>query len=87
MKCFDVWVRPMDYEYRVTVDGASNADWLLTELGRSFVFKTDVPLVRTADSPICSFQVPFASLLPFALFRRLLAAIPEVNLVMLPAMG
>jgi hypothetical protein len=87
MTGFRVWVRPMDYEYRVSVDGATNADWLLNELSRSFVFKSAVPLDRHAADGVCTFQVPFTSLLPFSLFRRLLSAIPEVTLIMQPALA
>ena len=87
MQRFRVWVRPMDYEYRVSVDGRSNADWLLEELGRAFVFKSATPLESESAQGICSFQVPFASLLPFSLFRKLLASIPEVTLEMQPALA
>lgn len=87
MTGFRVWVRPGDYDYRVSVDGAANAVWLLNELRRSFIFKSAMPLDRRAADGICSFQVPYTSLLPFALFRRLLSAIPEVTLVMQPTLA
>jgi hypothetical protein len=80
MESFRVWVQPMDYEYRVSVDGAGNANWLIDELSRSFVFKSALPLVN--DGELYSFQVPYNSLLPFAVFRKILAAIPSVRLTM-----
>jgi len=81
MDAFRVWVRPLDYEYLVLVDGESNARWLLDQLAGSFVFRSAQPICREVSSTLCTFQVPCNALLPFARFRRLLAAIPEVTLL------
>jgi hypothetical protein len=82
MESFRVWVHPMDYEYRVSVDGAQNAGWLINELSRSFIFKSALPLTHDFQNTICSFQVPYNSLLPFAVFRSILSAMPRVQLTM-----
>lgn len=87
MESFRVWVQPMDYEYRVSVEGTHNAMWLISELTNSFVFKSAKPLVNDRQTTLCSFQVPFNSLLPFAMFRRILSAIPCVQLTMQTALA
>ena len=87
MDGYRVWVQPMDHEYRVSVEGMANADRLMMDLARLFVFKSAEPLARDGRSLLCSFQVPCTSLLPFAVFRRLLAAIPGTQLVMQPALA
>jgi hypothetical protein len=87
METFRVWVQPMDYEYRVSVDGAANATWLVNELSRAFVFKSALPMHIDLQNSLSSFQVPCNALLPFAVFRRILAAIPHVQLIMSPALA
>ena len=77
----------MDYEYRVLVEGAQNASWLINELSRSFIFKSALPMANNRQTSLCSFQVPFNSLLPFSVFRRILAAMPCVQLTMQPALA
>jgi hypothetical protein len=77
----------MDYEYRVSVEGADNAAWLINELSRSFIFKSARPLASDIESSMCSFQVPYNSLLPFAVFRQILTAIPGVQLSMQTALA
>jgi hypothetical protein len=81
MKAFRVWVRPLDYEYLVCVDGVENARWLLDQLSSSFIFRSAQPINQEQDSTLCTFQVPSNSLLPFPRFQKALAAIPEVNLL------
>jgi hypothetical protein len=81
MEAFRVWVRPLDYEYLVYVDGAANARWLLDQLGRSFVFRSAQPISEEKGSSLCTFQVPCGPQLPFAKLRQLLTAIPEVTLL------
>jgi hypothetical protein len=87
MEVFRVWVQPMDYEYRVAVDGSKNARWLLERLSRAFVFKSAMPMGEDARSSLCTFQVPYNALLPFAVFRKLLTGMPEVSLIMQPALA
>jgi hypothetical protein len=85
MKAFRVWVRPMDYEYLVCVDGMDNARWLLDQLGRSFVFRSAESISEEENSALCTFQVPCNGLLTFSAFQKLLAAIPEVTLLRVAA--
>jgi hypothetical protein len=85
MNAFRVWVRPLGGAYRVRVDGAENARWLLERLSQSFVFKNTDALAEERDSPFCTFQVPCQSRLSRSAFERLLAAIPEVQLALEPA--
>ena len=87
MEAFRVWVQPMDYEYRVSVDGAENAGWLINELSRSFIFKSALPMAKDYQNSVCSFQVPYNSLLPFAVFQRILSAMPRVQLTMCTALA
>ena len=87
MEPFRVWVQPMDYEYRVSVEGAHNASWLAAELSRSFIFKSALPMANNRQTSECSFQVPYNSLLPIALLRRILLGIPGVQLTMQTALA
>jgi hypothetical protein len=70
---------------RVRVDGAGNAQWLLTRLSRSFVFKSAAPLHHDVGTACSSFQVPYTSQVSRSVFERLLEAISEVNLMQEPA--
>jgi hypothetical protein len=69
----------------VRVDGIKNAKWLLDRLGHSFVFKTSDPINEEADSSCCTFRVTCGSQMSRRVLERLLAAIPEVNLLAVPA--
>lgn len=81
MDTFRVWVRPLDYEYLVCVDGFKNARWLLDQLGKSFVFCSAQPISQDSDSGLCTFQVPCGPLLSLTRLQKLLADIPEVTLL------
>ena len=81
MDAFRVWVRPLDYEYLVCVDGVENARWLLDKLAGSFVFRSAQPISQEESSSLCTFQVPCGPLLPFSKLQKLLTAIPEVTLL------
>jgi hypothetical protein len=81
MNAFRVWVRPLDYEYLVCVDGVENARWLLDRLAGSFIFRSARPIHDEHGSTLCTFQIPCNSVLSFPKFQQLLAAIPEVNLL------
>jgi hypothetical protein len=85
MDNFRVWIRPSDYEFIVCVEGLENAHWLIDQLGRSFVFRSAQPIYQEQSSTLCSFQVPRHAQLPFSLFQKLLAAIPQVRLQRLAA--
>jgi hypothetical protein len=69
----------------VRVDGIKNAKWLLDRLGRSFVFKTSEPINEEADSSCCTFRVMCGSQMSRRVLEKLLAAIPEVSVVAVPA--
>jgi hypothetical protein len=81
MDAFRVWVRPLDYEYLVCVEGETNARWLLEQLAGSFIFRSARPILMEDSSTLCTFQVPCNALLPYSRFRSVLAGIPEVTLL------
>lgn len=85
MNTFRVWIRPLGADCRVRVDGMQNALWLLDQLGRSFVFKSSEPIHGDERSSYCTFQVPYSSQMSRSMFERVLAAIPQVELMSEPA--
>jgi len=85
MKAFRVWLRPLDYEHLVCVDGMENALWLLDRLAESFVFRSAKPISQDKGSSLCSFQVPGNSMLPVGKLQKLLATMPEVTLLSVAA--
>ena len=85
MNLFHVWIRPLVSTCRVRVDGMQNAKWLLTRLSKSFVFKTSEPLDDDMKTACSSFQVQYSFQMSGPKFAKLLAAIPEVNLMLEPA--
>jgi hypothetical protein len=80
MHQFSVWVRLLGSHYLVNVEGLNNANWLLSQLSRQFVFRSAEPIREDRDSPFCTFHVPYDPRLPVRQFRQLLEAIPEVRL-------
>ena len=52
-----------------------------------FVFRSAQPIYQEQNSTLCSFQVPCNAQLPFSKFQKLLAAMPEVTLLRLAAVG
>jgi len=85
MKSFQVWIRPLSSACRVCVDGIRNAQWLLNRLSDFFVFKTSEPVDDNLATACSSFQVQYNSQMSGSKFAKLLAAIPEVNLMSEPA--
>ena len=85
MTRFRVWIRPLDGTCKVRVDGTQNAKWLINRLSESFVFKSCQPLDNDGNSSDCTFQVPYGSQLSGPRLVKLLASIPEVELVSGPA--
>ena len=85
MNAFSVWIRPLGSNCRMRVDGIGNAQWLLNRLGHSFVFKTAEPMNEEEGSSCCSFRLAYNSQTSRRGLDRLLAAIPEVNLMTDPA--
>ena len=85
MKAFQVWIRPLKSACRVRVDGIRNTQWLLNRLSDSFVFKNSEPLDDDMGTACSSFQVQYSSRMSSSRLTKLLAAIPEVNLMLEPA--
>ena len=54
---FQVWISRTDGATRVRVDGLDNTHWLLSQLSRSFVFKTCEPLRDLLNSSVYTFSV------------------------------
>lgn len=86
MKSFRVWIRSLDRSSRVRVEGIANTEWLLSCLSRSFVFKSSEPVCEEATGDCCTFKVPYDSFNSHSGLKRVLGAIPEVNVMLDPAM-
>ena len=85
MNTFRVWIRPLYGVCRVRVDGITNAIWLLTRLSCSFVFKSGEPMEDDEKASSSTFHVPYGSQMSPFKFERLLAGIPQVQLMPEPA--
>jgi len=85
MNAFRVWLCPLGSVCRVRVDGIRNAQWLLNRLGHSFVFKTAAPMNEDVATSCCTFQLAYNPEMSSRGLERLLAAIPEVNVMAEPA--
>jgi hypothetical protein len=85
MNTFRVWLRPLYNVCRVRVDGMKNAIWLLTCLSQSFVFKSSQPIEDDERASCSTFHVPYNSQMSNFQFERLLAGIPQVQLMSDPA--
>jgi hypothetical protein len=84
---FHVWLSPMGATCRVRVDGIENANWLLNRLRQSFIFESSEPVSDEHGSSCCSFGVAYCSPACYRTFEGLLAAIPQVELMLDPARG
>jgi hypothetical protein len=85
MNTFRVWLRPLHNVCRVRVDGIKNAMWLLTRLSQSFVFKSSDSIEDDERASCSTFHVPYNSQMSHFQFERLLAGIPQVQLMSEPA--
>jgi len=85
MNIFRVWIRPLGEGCRVKVDGLQNARWLLNRLSQSFVFESSESIIDDQASSCSTFRVPYSPRNPRSKFEKLLAAIPEVKLMLDPA--
>ena len=85
MNAFSVWIRPLGSVCRVRVDGMQNTRWLLDRLGQSSVFKSSEPISDDEGSSRSTFHVPYSSRMSRSAFENLLAAVPEVTLMLDPA--
>ena len=70
-----------DREGRTFADVVSDAMWLLTRLSRSFVFKSSEPMTDDENAFSSTFHVPYGSQVSHFKFERLLAGIPQVQLM------
>jgi hypothetical protein len=85
MNAFRVWVHPLRSACGVRVEGIQNVQWLLNRLSQSFVFKSCEPVNDDVETACSSFQVQYSSQISGSRFQKLLAAIPEVQLMLEPA--
>jgi hypothetical protein len=85
MSLFQVWIRPLSSACQVRVDGMQNARWLLNRLSESFVFKNSEAMDDDVETACSSFRVQYGSQMSGPKFAKLLAAIPEVYLMLEPA--
>jgi len=84
MNVFRVWARSLGNASRVRVEGNENTRWLLARLSRSFIFKSSEPVCEEMDTAFCTFRVPYSSQVSRSILEKLLAAIPEVDLMLEP---
>ncbi len=82
---FRVWIHPLGNDCQLRVDGMQNARWLLTRLGRSFIFKSAEPINDDQGSSSCVFRIRCTTQMSRPTLEKVLAAIPEVELVSDPA--
>lgn len=85
MKAFRVWVRRSEHTSCLRVEDGDHAQWLLRRLSQSFVFKTSEPMADTWNSSGCTFCVAHTSQMSSTSFARVLAGIPEVQVLLEPA--
>ena len=85
MDRFQVSIHPMANGCRVRVEGIQNAKWLLNRLSQSFVFKSSEAIKEERGSSYSIFNVLYSSQISPSRFKKLLAFIPEVNLLLDPA--
>lgn len=82
MTGFRVWIRSIADDCRVRVDGMQNARWLLTQLARSFIFKSAQPINDDEGPSSCVFHLRYSSQMSRPTLERVLAAIPEAQVVL-----
>jgi hypothetical protein len=77
-----VWIQPLANVCFVRVEGKERAKWLLTRLSRYFVFKTSEPVTEELNSSRCTFRLAYSSVLPRQEIERILARIPEIQILL-----
>ena len=82
MNTFCVWLHPLAKGCKVRVLGIENAKWLLNRLTQSFALKSSEAVNEEECYPRCSFRVPYSSQTRRSTFKKLLAGIPEVRLML-----
>jgi hypothetical protein len=83
LETFRVWTRALGSCCRLRVEGLANTRWLIARLAKSFAVE-DQP-VEEACTACCTFEVPYGPQLSRSQLDRLLAAIPEVQIMQDPA--
>jgi hypothetical protein len=81
---FQVWISRTDGATRVRVDGLDNTNWLLSQLSRSFVFKTCEPLRDLLNSSVYTFSVADNSQMSGSQLQKLLGGFSEVRVSLDP---
>jgi hypothetical protein len=81
---FQVWISRSDGATRVRVDGLDNTNWLLSQLSRSFVFKTCDPLRDLLNSSVYTFSVADNSQMSGSQLHKLLGGFSEVRVSLDP---
>lgn len=81
MQEFNVWVARIDGATRVRVGGLKNTEWLLRRLSDYFVFKSSEGTREASNTSEYTFRVPHSGQLSATGFERILAGIPEVNVI------
>jgi len=76
-----VWIRPLANVCLVRVEGGKKVEWLLKRLSQSFVFKTSDPMIEDEGSLCSTFRLAYSSDMPRRQLERLLASIPEIQLI------
>ena len=82
MNTFCVWIHPLATACKVRVLGIENAKWLLSRLIRSCHVNSSETVNEEECFPRCTFRVPYSSEMRRSTFRKLLADIPEVRLML-----
>jgi hypothetical protein len=82
MSTFYVWLQPSANGCNVRVLGIENANWLLHRLAHLFAFNDNEAVNEVECYPRCSFRVVYSSQIPRRRFKKLLAAIPGVRLML-----
>ena len=85
MDSFHVWLSPLGATCQVRVDGSENATWLLNRLRQSFIFESSEPVSDEDGSSCCTFGVAYCSPACYRTLEGLLAAIPQVKVMLDPA--
>jgi hypothetical protein len=87
MNPFCVWLQPLRNGCDIRVLGIDNAKWLLNRLTQLFAIKNSEAVNEVECYPRCSFRMLYSFQMPRRRFKQLLAAIPEVKLMLDLAWG
>lgn len=85
MQTFQVWFRPLGDSCRIRVDGLENGRWLLSRLNDLAGFDICKSIGHEEPFGCYSFMVECKMMMTQSSLERLLAGIPEVELMCQPA--